>query len=228
MVYIVLYLVGAILAVNGLTMSQTITAFSPIAGQPNVPVLGLAYSATGIGMLNLVIGILIGIMALIIVTKGLYDGFGETVSSVVAATVLTFTVAYVALGAGIFAMYDPNNAKLAAAALSETAAANPFVSFAALQPLGWYCFPMSIMLLIISLGFYNAIGKKLPKVPQFGTLWLLWAITFFLFFYVLGLGNYGDGLSLLKMTGWWTLGVGVVTCVYPSLAYFNAGKVGAW
>ncbi|MEW6490630.1 MAG: AmiS/UreI family transporter [Thermodesulfobacteriota bacterium] len=228
MVYIVLYLVGAILAVNGLTMAQTITAFNPIAGQANVPVLGLAFSATGIGMLNLVIGGLIVVMALIIATKGLYDGFGETVSSVVAATCLTFAIAYVSLGAGIYAMYNPNNAALASSVVSEGAAANPFVAFAALQPLGWYCFPMSIMLFIISLGFFNAVGKKLPKVPQFGVLWLLWAITFFLFFYVLGLGNYGAGLSLLKMTGWWTLGVGVVSCAYPALGYFNAGKVGAW
>lgn len=228
MVYIVLYLVGAILAVNGLTMAQTITAFNPIAGEANIPVLGLAYAATGIGMLNLVIGGLIIVMALIIATKGLYDGFGETVSSVVASTCLTFAIAYVSLGAGIYAMYNPTNAALAASAVSGTATGNPFVSFAALQPLGWYCFPMSIMLLIISLGFFNAIGKKLPKVPQFGVLWLLWAITFFLFFYVLGLGNYGAGLSLLKMTGWWTLGVGVVSCAYPALGYFNAGKVGAW
>jgi hypothetical protein len=228
MVYIVLFLVGAILSVNGLTMAQVITAFSPIAGQPNVPVLGLAFSATGIATLNLVIGGLIVVMAFIIATKGLYDGFGETVSSCVASTCLTFAIAYISLGAGINAMYNPTNAALAASAVSGTNQANPFVSFAALQPLGWYCFPMSIMLFIISLGFFNMIGKKLPKVPQFGFLWLLWSITFFLFFYVLGLGNFGDGLSLLKMTGWWTLGVGVVTCAYPALGYFNAGKVGAW
>ncbi|MBI5440277.1 MAG: hypothetical protein HY900_03595 [Deltaproteobacteria bacterium] len=228
MVYIVLFLVGALLTVNGLTMAQVITAFSPILGQPNVPVLGLAYSATGIGTLNLTIGVIILIMALIIATKGLYDGFGETVSSCVAATVLGFAVAYIALAAGISAMYNPVNASLAAAGVSAASPANPFVSFAALQPLGWMCFPLSVMFLIISLGFYNILGKKLPKVPQFGTLWLLFAITFFSFFYVLGLGNFGDGLSLLKMTGWWTLGVGLVTCVYPSLAYFNAGKVGAW
>ncbi|MBE0557614.1 MAG: hypothetical protein IH628_10320, partial [Proteobacteria bacterium] len=83
MVYIVLYLVGAILAVNGLTMAQKITAFSPIAGQANVPVLALGFSATGIATLNLVIGGLIIVMALIIATKGLYDGFGDTVSPTV-------------------------------------------------------------------------------------------------------------------------------------------------
>lgn len=228
MVYIVLFLVGAILSVNGLTMAQVITAFSPIAGQPNVGVLGLAYSATGIATVNLIIGGLIVVMALIIATKGLYDAFGDTVSPCVAATCLAFAIAYLTLGAGINAMYDPNNAANAKAALTGTAQGNPFVSFAALQPLGWYCFPVSIMLLILSLGFFNLVGKKLPNVPQFGVLWLLWSITFFLFFYVLGLGNFGDGLSLLVMTGWWTAGVGVVTCAYPALAYFNAGKVGAW
>jgi len=228
MVYVVLYLVGAILVVNGLTMAQVITAFNPVAGQANVPVLSLGFSAGGIADLNLIIGGLIVIMALIIVTKGLYDNFGETVSSTVAATCLTFAIAYIVLGTALNNMYDPVYGQLAGAAVGDGATANPFVAFAAFQPLGWYCMPMSAMLLIIGLGFFQFIGKKLPKVPQFGMLWIMWAITFFAFFYVFGLGNYGAGLTFLVSTGWWTTAVGVITCAYPAVANFNAGKVGAW
>ncbi len=228
MVYIVLYLVGAILVVNGLTMAQIITSFSPVAGAANVPVLALGFSATGIANLNWIIGGLIVIIALIIATKDMYNGFGETVSYVVASTCLTFAIAYLLLGAALNNMYNPDFLSMAQAAVGEGQELNPFVSFAALQPLGWYCLPMSIFVFILSLGFFQVIGKKLPKVPQFGFLWLLWAITFFLFFWVLGLGNYGAGLSMLIFTGWYAFIVGLLTCAYPALAYFNAGKVGAW
>jgi len=228
MVYVVLYLVGAILVVNGLTMAQVITAFSPVAGGAGVPVLALGFSAAGIANLNWVIGGLMVIMALIIATMDLYKGFGETVSSVIASAVLTFAVAYLLLAAAINHMYDPTYINFAKAAVTGGAKANPFVSFAALQPLGWYCLPVSIMLFILCLGFFHIIGKKLPKVPQFGILFLVWAVTFFLFFWVLGLGNYGAGLATLKFIGWYAFFVGVVTCAYPALAYFSAGKVGAW
>lgn len=228
MVYVVLYLVGAILVVNGLTMAQVITAFNPVAGQANVPVLLLGYSATGISDLNLIIGGLIVIMALLIVTRGIYDGFGETVSATVASTCLTFAIAYIVLGTALNNMYNPALGEMASSAVPEGASMNPFVGFAAFQPLGWYCLPMSIMLLILGLGFFQILGKKLPKVPQFGILWIMWAITFFLFFYVFGLGNYGSALVFLKSTGWWTTVVGLLTCAYPALANFNSGKVGAW
>ena len=228
MVYVVLYLVGAILVVNGLTMAQVITAFNPVAGQANIGILSLGYSAAGIADLNWFIGGLIVIMALIIVTKDLYAGFGDTVSATVAATCLTFAIAYMTLGAALNNMYNPDFIAFAAGAVTGGAAPNPFVGFAAFQPLGWYCLPMSAMLLVLGLGFFHILGKKLPKVPQFGVLWLLWSITFFLFFYVFGLGNYGAGLSLLIMTGWWTAAVGVISCAYPALANFGGGKVGAW
>ena len=228
MVYVVLYLVGAVLVVNGLTMAQIITAFNPVAGQANIPVLALGYSATGIGDLNWFIGGLIVIMALIIVTKDLYSGFGETVSATVAATCLTFAIAYLLLGAALNNMYNTDLVGYASAAVPSGSDPNPFVGFAAFQPLGWYCLPTSAMLAILGLGFFQFLGKKLPKVPQFGVLWLMWAATFFMFFYVFGLGNYGAGLSMLKLTGWWTTAVGVISCAYPALANFNAGKVGAW
>jgi hypothetical protein len=228
MVYVVLYLVGALLVVNGLTMAQIITAFNPVAGEASIPVLALGYSAIGIGNLNWFIGGLIGIMALIIVTKDLLAAFGETVSATAAATVLTFSIAYMTLGAALNNMYNPVLMGYATAAVGDGASANPFVGFAAFQPLGWYCLPMSAMFLVIGLGFFHFLGKKLPKVPQFGVLWILWSITFFLFFYVFGLGNYGAGLSMLILTGWWAFAIGIITCAYPALANFNSGKVGAW
>ncbi len=224
MVYIVLSLVGSLLVLNGLTMAGLVTAFSPVAGDPNVGALTLGYSANGFAVLNLFTGIVIALLAFCVVVKNLLDGFGETVTATVGATVLAFAAAYIALGVAVLTMYSPVYAELAKAAVPAGKTANGLVSFAALQPLGWYCLPVSIAFLVISLGFYNLLGAKLPKVPQFGTMWLLFAITFFLFFYVLGLGNYG----ILAMVGWWTFGVGVVTCVFTSLRHFNAGKVGSW
>ncbi len=224
MVYLVLYLVGALLFVNGLIMAGIITAFSPVAGGAAVPILSLGYSAAGVANLNFFIGIIMVILALLIITLDVYKGFGETVSAVAASAVLTFAVAYLLLGAGLNNMYDPNYMALAQQAVPEGSSPNPFVGFAAFQPLGWYSLPMSVYVFICGLGFLHALGKKLPKVPQFGFMWISYAIAFFLFFWVFGLGNFG----LLVFTGWYCVIIALVTIVYPALAYFTAGKVGAW
>jgi len=224
MVYVVLYLVAAVLLTNGLIMAGVITAFSPVAGAANVPFLTLAYSAAGVANLNYIIGGIMVILALLIIAMDVYKGFGDTVSLVVASAVLTFAIAYLLLGGALFNMYSPEYIAMAKAAVPEGSKPNAFVGFAAFQPLGWYCFPMFIMVFIEGLGFFHIIGKKLPKVPQFGILWLSYAIAFFLFFYVFGLGNFGA----LQFTGWYCCAISVITIAYPTLAHFNAGKVGAW
>lgn len=83
---------------------------------------------------------------------------------------------------------------------------------------------MSVLIFIEGLGYFHILGKKLPKVPQFGILWVSYAIAFFLFFYVFGLGNFGA----LQFTGWYCCFISIVTIAYPALANLNAGKVGAW
>lgn len=228
MIYVVLYLVGAILFVDGLTMAQFIKVFSPVAGEANIPLLGLGFSAKGLADLSFAVGGLIAIMALVILSKDLLAEFGQTVSATVTATCFTFVIAYFMFAGAITHIWNPDLVNSVAAAVPTGAKENPMVSYAAFQPLGWYCLITSVMLLCIGLGFFHVLGKKLPKVSQFGVLWCLWAVTFFMFFYVFGLGHYGDELSVLKATGWWTALIGIGTAAYPALAHFNAGKVGRW
>lgn len=224
MVYLVLYLVTAVLFTNGLIMAGVITAFNPVAGAANAPFLNVVFSATGVANLNYIIGGLMVILAILIVAMDVYKAFGETVSLVVASAVLTFAVAYLLLGGALFNMYNPDYIAIAKAAVPEGSEANPYVGFAAFQPLGWYSLPMSIMVFLEGLGFFHILGTKLPKVPQFGILWVSYAIAFFLFFWVFGLGNFGA----LQATGWYCIFITVVTIAYPTLANLNAGKVGSW
>ena len=189
MVYIILYLVGGLLFVNGLFL------------------LGYVTNLAGVVAFNFIGGTLITIMGLYIAAKDLYGSFGDTVSCVVASACLTFSIAYLMI------------------ALEGYTAIRAFEVKADFTALGWYCLPMSICLFFIFLGWFQVIGKQLPKVPQFGILWLVWASCFFLFFLILG----AKASALWwKITGWWIIIVGFVTCSYPALANFQAGKVGKW
>jgi hypothetical protein len=188
MVYIVLYLVGGLLFVDGLFL------------------LGYVTNLAGVAAFNFLGGTLITIMALYIAGKDMYSGFGETVSNVVAATCLTFSIAYLMI------------------ALEGLSIIRGYEVTADFTALGWYCLPMSICLFFLFLGWLQVIGKKLPKVPQFAFLWLCWSVCFFLFFLTLGIGVAGVG----KFTGGFIIVVGFITCSYPALANFQGGKVGQW
>jgi len=187
MVYIILYLVGGLLFVNGLFL------------------LGIAQNLLGVAAFNFLGGILISVMAVYISGKDLYKAFGDTVSNVVAATCLTFSIAYLMIALEGFSI----SAGLKVAGDFTT--------------LGWYCLPMSICLFFLFLGWFQFIGKTLPKVPQFGILWLCWSVCFFLFFLSLA-----TKIPAGKFTGLFIIIVGFITCSYPALANFQAGKVGQW
>lgn len=187
MVYIVLYLVGGLLFVNGLFL------------------LGYAANLAGVASFNFIGGILITVMAMYIAAKDLYNAFGETVSNTVAATCLTFSIAYLMI------------------ALEGFSIVRGFEVKADFTALGWYCLPMSICLFLLFLGWLQVLGKKLPKVPQFAFLWLCWSICFFLFFLTLA-----AKVPVGALTGWVIMIVGFITCSYPALANFQAGKVGQW
>lgn len=188
MVFIVLYLVGGLLFVNGLFMFGIIT---------NLP---------GVVVYNFLGGVLITVIALQIAAKDMLSAFGETVSYVVCATCLTFSFAYLMIG------------------LEGLTIISGLKMGADFTVLGWYCLPMSICVFSLSLGWYQIVGSKMPKVPQFGILWLLWAICFFLFFLVFGAG----AAKVQPFTGIFIIIVGIITCSYPALANFQAGKVGQW
>jgi len=187
MVYIILYLVGGLLFVDGLFL------------------LGIAANLAGVAAFNFLGGTMITVMALYIAGKDMYNAFGETVSNAVAATCLTFSIAYLMI------------------AIEGWTIVSGFEVKADFTALGWYCLPMSICLFFLFLGWLQILGKKMPKVPQFAVLWLLWSICFFLFFLTLAVKA-----PVGKLTGWFIIIVGFITCSYPALAYFQAGKVGKW
>jgi len=181
MIYIILYLAGVELFVNGLLL------------------LGMVSSFPGVAALNFLIGTLITVMALYITMTDMLKGFGETVSSTAAASCLTFSIAYLMIALEVWTKGD-------------------------FTVLGWYSLAVSVCLFSLSLGFFGILGKKLPKVPQFGVLWLCWAVCFFLFWLRFGLQMAAVG----PLTGWVIIIVGFITCSYPALANFQAGKVGQW
>ena len=181
MVFIILYLVGALLFVNGLLL------------------LGMVSSFPGVAALNFLIGTLITIMGMYITMTDNLKGFGETVSNTLAAIVFTFSVAYLMIALEVWTKGD-------------------------FTVLGWYCLPMAACLFSIALGFFGILGKKLPKVPQFGVLVLTWSVCFFLFWLRFGYQMADIG----PLTGWVIIIVGFITCLYPALANFQAGKVGQW
>jgi hypothetical protein len=187
MVFIILYLVGGLLFVNGLFL------------------LGHLPNLAGVAAFNFLGGTLITVMALIIAVKDLYKAFGETVSNTVAATCLTFSIAYLMIAFEGFSIIRGFEVK------------------ADFTALGWYCLPMSICLFFLFLGWLQVLGKKLPKVPQFAFMWLCWSICFFLFFLTLAVKA-----PTGTITGWVIMIVGFITCSYPALANFQAGKAGAW
>jgi hypothetical protein len=150
-----------------------------------------------VAILNLAIGPMIAI-------AGLYFGFfdplkavGPTQSFVASATCLAFGFTYIILAGEILAGTD-------------------------FKALGWYCFPVGIVMLLLCLGFLHILGKTLIFSTQFAFLWFLWAALFFTFWATWGLGKAG----LTKFAGYLTIFVAFVTCLYPSIAFFNFGRIG--
>ena len=72
---------------------------------------------------------------------------------------------------------------------------------------GWYCAWAAVVSLLIALVTFARDDVK------FGTLWLLWALLFTMFFLVLGLGL----TRLTAVTGWVTVVESIITATIPGL-----------
>jgi putative amide transporter protein len=79
---------------------------------------------------------------------------------------------------------------------------------------GWYCAWAAVVSLLIALVTFARDDVKL------GTLWLLWALLFTMFFLVLGLGL----ARLTTVTGWITVVEAIITATIPGLLLL----LGAW
>ncbi len=81
--------------------------------------------------------------------------------------------------------------------------------------IGWYCAWAAGVSLVIAIVTFVRDGDV-----KLGTLWLLWALLFTMFFLVLGLGRE----SLTVVTGWITVTEAVITATIPGLLLL----LGAW
>lgn len=122
---------------------------------------------------------------------------GPTQSLVAAITCICFAIVYFIIAGEIFAGTD-------------------------FKCMGWYCLPVSIVMLLFGLGFIHIVGTALVFFPEFAFLWLWWAVLFFVFFLTFGLGKAG----MAKFAGWLTLATAFVTILYPTIAWTNYLSVG--
>jgi putative amide transporter protein len=178
MIFSVLTVVALILFTNGLM------------------VLG-KFGGRQVAVLNLAVGIAIGIMGLFIGFTDALKGVGPTQSYVALASCLVFAFTYILLAGEIYSGTD-------------------------FKALGWYCLIAGIVMFLMSLGFWHIIGETLILSSQFGVLWFLWAVLFWLFWACWGLG----ATKLVKFTGGYTIFVSFFTALYPAIAFFHMGKVG--
>jgi hypothetical protein len=159
-------------------------------------VLGV-YGGRQVVFINVAAGVLIATIGL---TLGLTDALkalGPTQSVAAAASALTFALLYILLAGEVWAGTD-------------------------FKGLGWYCFMGGVIMLLLGLGFGHVLGSTLPSVSQFAVFWLIWASLFFLFWAVWGLGK----ASWAKAAGYYTIFVAFFTCLYPTIAFINMGRLG--
>ncbi|WP_444711793.1 AmiS/UreI family transporter [Leucobacter sp. W1153] len=75
------------------------------------------------------------------------------------------------------------------------------------EGLGWFSLFVSACALV-----YGALQFTLVNDPVFGVIWFSWAVLWFLFFLVLALNRE----DLTRVTGWFTLMLGVLTGAVPA------------
>jgi len=178
MIFVVLTLVALILFFNGLV------------------VLG-RFGGKQVAVVNLGVGVAIGIMGLQIGFTDALKSVGPTQSFAAAASCLTFCFVYILLAGEIWAGTD-------------------------FKALGWYCFMGGIIMFLIALGYSQVLGSTLIPSSQFAVFWYLWALLFWLFWACWGLGK----TEWTKFTGYYTIFTAFFTCLYPVIAFLNLGRIG--
>lgn len=178
MIYAVLTLVALILFCNGLL------------------VLGV-FGGKQMAVLNVGVGVGIGVMGIVIGFTDALKAVGPTQSLVAAASCLVFAFLYILLAGEIWAGSD-------------------------FKALAWYCLIGGIFMFLIGLGFSHLLGKTLIASSQFAVFWYMWAVLFWLFWAVWGLGK----ASWAKFTGFYTIFVAFFTGLYPVIAFITLGRFG--
>jgi len=76
------------------------------------------------------------------------------------------------------------------------------------EGLGWFSLFVAACAAVIGFLSFTPVGND----PVFGVIWLIWAVLWFLFFLVLGLGK----TSLTRTTGWFTVFISHMTGTIPA------------
>lgn len=76
------------------------------------------------------------------------------------------------------------------------------------EGLGWFSLFVAACAVV-----YGIVQYTMAADPVFGVIWFSWAVLWFLFFLVLGLGKSHLG----RFTGWFTLWLGIFTGAIPAL-----------
>ncbi|MDX2376673.1 AmiS/UreI family transporter [Microbacterium sp. LRZ72] len=76
------------------------------------------------------------------------------------------------------------------------------------EGLGWFSLFVVIVATVVGILQFIGVGD-----PVFGAIWLIWAVLWFMFFLLLGLGKSG----IEKATGWFTIFVSFLTGTIPAL-----------
>lgn len=83
------------------------------------------------------------------------------------------------------------------------------------EGLGWYCGWAAVIAVLLAVTSFYRYGD-----PQFGVLWIAWAVLFLGFFVVLGLGQ----AHLSRPTGWYAIVVGLSSTTFTAAAMM----LGVW
>lgn len=84
------------------------------------------------------------------------------------------------------------------------------------EGLGWFSLFVAACAVV-----YGIVQYTMFDDPVFGVIWFAWAVLWFLFFLVLGLGK--DNLG--RFTGWFTLWLGIFTGAIPALMMLTGSYV---
>ncbi|MBP1327484.1 signal transduction histidine kinase [Leucobacter exalbidus] len=84
------------------------------------------------------------------------------------------------------------------------------------EGLGWFSLFVSCCAVV-----YGVLQFTMFADPVFGVIWFAWAVLWFLFFLLLGLGK----AQLGRLTGWFTLWLGIFSGAIPALLMLSGGYV---
>jgi len=156
--------------------------------------------AKSTGALAGIIGVTGSILILYMVATDALAAFGPTATAASLIVAFMFFMLYLLVAAEVFTGTD-------------------------FKATGWYSLVAGLFVFLIGLGFLHVLGDALPLVGQFGLMFMVWAVAFWLIWLIFGLGM----TKLTKLLAWYLIIPTVaVTIVWPIIGFTNYGLVGLW